>query len=39
MTHTPAQIAEMRKKWDIPHNFYPVATAHGVIAWAKGGKS
>lgn len=32
--YTPTQIAEMRKLYDIPENFYPVASVSGVVvAW------
>lgn len=36
--YTPEQIQSMREKWDIPSDFFPVATVSGVcIAWVKGG--
>lgn len=35
MEYTEEQLKEMRKEWDIPENYIPVAVAPGVIAWAK----
>lgn len=31
--YTTKQIAELRKLWDIPENFVPIASANGVLAW------
>jgi hypothetical protein len=31
--HTQEQIKALRKLYDIPEHFVPVATANGCVAW------